>query len=189
LDVPENQEFIEEMDAVVKCPAFFGDPRGTMIGILDDVVVTDDRFIPEDGCLTILNIRNGDEGVYRCSISLLGIVGSRYITVNVLKRDSLTPKIVEPSNPMRVMYRDPLDLTCQLEVQRDDVQYTWTVDTDYEDSHFKIIALGLHRDAYQYLEGNYTCGAVLKFGYDRQVFYVEIQGKSVQAVNFECIIK
>ena len=88
LDVPENQEFIEETDAVVECPAFFGDPPGTMVWVRDNVVITGDRFIPEDGRLTILNIRDGDDGEYRCSLRRLDIVGSRYITVNVLKRNS-----------------------------------------------------------------------------------------------------
>ena len=74
LNVSEYQEFIEETDAVVECPAFFGDPPGTMVWTHDDVVITGgDRFIPENGRLTILNIGNGDEGVYRCAISHLGI--------------------------------------------------------------------------------------------------------------------
>jgi hypothetical protein len=129
-DVPENQEFIEETDAVVECPAFFGEPRGTMVWLRDNAVIdNDDRFIPEDGHLTILNIREGDEGDYRCAIRLLGIVDSRYITVNVLERDSLAPRIIQPMNPIQVAYNDSLDLHCQLAVRRDDVYYTWTVDT------------------------------------------------------------
>jgi hypothetical protein len=187
--VPENryQEFIEETDVVVECPAFLGDPQGTMIWLRDSMVISrminDDQFIPEDGRLTILNIREGDEGVYRCAISLLGIRDSRYITINVLERDTLAPRIVEPSNPIQVMYGDPLDLTCQLEVQRDDVQYTWTVDTNYEDDHFKNTTPALHRDAYRFLGGRYTCKAVNEYGYDEQVFHVRILGKSVHTSN------
>jgi hypothetical protein len=146
-----------------------------------------DRFTTEDGRMRIQNIQRNDGGIYRCSILLLGIVDSRYITVNVLERDSLAPRIVVPSNPIQVMYGDPLDLICQLEEQRDiddlDVQYTSTVDTDYEDNHFKNTTADLHRDAYQFLGGRYTCRAVNEYGYDEQVFYVRILGKSIHANN------
>ena len=176
----ERQEFIEETDAVVECPAFFGDPPGIMIWTRNNMAITDDRFTLEGGQMRIQNIQESDEAVYRCSINLLGIVDSRDITVNVLERSELAPRIVEPSNPIEVMYGDPLDLTCQLEVQRDDVHYTWTVDTDYEDNHFKNTTPALHRDAYQFLGGRYTCKAVNEYGYDEQVFYVRILGKSAQ---------
>ena len=133
LDVPENQEFIRETDAVMECPAFFGDPPGTMIWTLNksktnvDVGIMHERFITEDGRLTILNIHNGDEGVYRCAINRLGIVrvDSRFITVGIVERDNLAPRIIEPLNPIEVVYWDSLDLNCLLEVQRDDVYYTW----------------------------------------------------------------
>ena len=44
-----------------------------------------------------MRIEQKDKGVYKCSISLLGIIDSRlnFITVK-LKRDDLTPKIAEP---------------------------------------------------------------------------------------------
>ena len=174
----ENQEFIEETDAVVQCPAFFGEPPGHMIWTRDDMVqvITDGRFTLEDGRMRIQNIQESDEGIYRCSINRLGIVDQRYITVNVLERDSLALRIIEPSNPIEVMYGDPLDLTCQLEVQRDDVHYTWTVDTDYEDNLFQNTTPSLHRSPYQFLGGFYTCRAENDYGYDQQVFYVRILG-------------
>jgi hypothetical protein len=114
----------EGADAVVECPAFFGDPRGTMIWIPDNVVVTDNRFTPEDAQM---RIQRNDGGIYRCLIHQCVLVDSRLITVAVLERDSLAQRIVEPSNPIQVMYGDPLDLTCQLEEQKDDMQYTWIV--------------------------------------------------------------
>ena len=182
--MPENQEFIEETDAVVECPAFFGDPRGEMVWIRDNLVITaGEKFIPEDGRLTILNIGDGDEGVYRCSLRHLGIVDSRYITINVLEREILAPRIIEPSNPIEVVYGDPLDILCQLQEQRDDVQYTWTVNTGrYEDNHFKNATPTFHRDAYDFLGGRYTCKAENEYGYDEQVFHVRILGKSLQAI-------
>ena len=178
LNVSEYQEFIEETDAVVECPAFFGDPQGNMVWTRDGVLITSDRFTPEDGRMRIQNIQESDEGDYRCSISLQGIVDSRYVTVNVLERDSLAPRIIEPSNPLEVEYGDPLDITCQLEERRDDVHYTWTVDTDYEESHRKNATPSLHRDADEFLGGRYTCKAENIYGYDEQVFHVRILGKS-----------
>ena len=177
LNVSEYQEFIEETDAVVECPAFFGDPQGNMVWTRDDVIVTGDRFTGEDGRMRIQNIQESDGGVYRCSIRLLGIVDSRDVTVNVLERDSLAPRIVEPSNPIEVVYGNPLDILCQLEEQRNDVHYTWTVDTDYEDNHFKNTTPSLHRDAHNFLGGRYTCKAENIYGYDEQVFHVRILGK------------
>ena len=181
LDVSENQEFIEETDAVVECPAFFGDPQGTMIWIRNGVIVTGDRFIPEDGRLTILDIGDGDEGVYRCSIRLLGIVDSRYVTVNVLERDSLAPRIVEPSNPIEVEYGDPLDIMCELEEQRDDVQYTWTVSTGrYEDNHFKNATSVFHRAGHflveLFLHENFQCVLLSNYSQknNKQVFSQQI---------------
>ena len=180
LNVSENQEFIEGTDAVVECPAFFGDPPGNMIWTRDNALITNDRFTLEDGRMRIQNIQENDEGVYRCSINRLGIVDSRYITVNVLERSELAPRIVEPMNPIEVLYGDPLDLVCLLEVQRDDVLYTWTVNSaNFEDSHTRNTTPTLHRDAYQFLGGRYTCKAENKYGYDEQVFYVRILGKSV----------
>ena len=180
LSVDEHQGFVEEMDAVVKCPAFFGNPPGHMTWTRDNMMITDGRFILEDGRMRIQNIQESDEGIYRCSINQLGIVDSRFINVVVLERASLTPRIVEPLNPIEVMYGDPLDLTCQLQEQRDNVHYTWTVDTDYEDNHFRNTTPTLHRDVDQFLGGRYTCKAVNEYGYDEQVFYIRILGKSVQ---------
>ncbi|MGJ8945984.1 immunoglobulin domain-containing protein, partial [Salmonella enterica subsp. enterica serovar Kentucky] len=124
------------------------------------------------------NIQKNDEGVYRCSINRLGIVDSRFINVNVLERSELAPRIVEPMSPIEVVYGGPLYLVCQLEVQRDNILYTWTVDTDFEDNHFKNTTPTFHRDAYQFLGGRYTCKAENEYGYDEQVSYVRILGKS-----------
>ena len=180
LNISEYQEFIEETDAAVECPAFFGDPTGHMIWSRDDRAITDNRFTLENGRMRIQNIQESDEAIYRCSINRLGIVDSRYITVAVLERSELAPKIVEPQNPIEVRYRGPLDLTCELEVQSHNVDYTWTVETDFENSHNKSTTNSLHRDINAFLGGWYTCKAKNEFGYDKQVFYVRITGESVQ---------
>ena len=178
LSVDEHQEFIEETVAIVECPAFFGEPPGHMIWTRDDMVIIDGRFTPEDGRMRIQNIQESDEGTYRCSINRLGIVDQRFVTVTVgvLERDSLAPRIIKPSNPIEVMYGDPLNLTCQLEEQRDDVHYSWTVDTDYEDSHFENTTPVLHRDVHQFIGGRYVCKAENEYGYDEQVFYIRVLG-------------
>ena len=187
LDVPENQEFIEETDAVIECPAFFGDPPGNMVWTRNDmnvhVGIVDERFIPEDGRLTILNISNGDDGVYRCAINRLGIADLRFITVNIVERDSLAPRIVEPLNPIEVVYWDSLDLNCLLEVQRDDVYYTWTVDTSNEFEFFTNAIPSFHRDANKFIGGRYTCRVENNYGYDEQTFFVTILGKIIRPHN------
>jgi hypothetical protein len=175
--VPKNQEFIEETDAVVECPAFFGVPPGNMIWTRDNLVINvDDRFISEDGRLTILNIQENDEGVYRCSIHLLGIVDSEYITVDVLERNSLAPRIVEPLYPIEVVYSDSLNLHCQLEEPMD-VYYTWTVDTSSELRFLTNTTPSFHRDVDKFVGGRYTCRVENNYGYDEQIYFVRILGK------------
>ena len=119
----ERQEFIEGTDAVVECPAFLGAPPGSMIWSRDNMAINDDRFILEDGRLTIQDIRAGDGDVYQCSINRHGIRGTKSITVVVRERNEVVPNIVEPMGPIEVMYGAPLDLTCQLEEPRDNVRY------------------------------------------------------------------
>lgn len=106
--------------SVVEYPAI---SQGTMTLIHDDAVITDDRFTIEDGRM---RIQQNDEGVYRCSISLLGIVDSiaRFKTANILERDGLTPRVIEPPNSIQAVYGDPLDLVC---LQRGNMQSTSTV--------------------------------------------------------------
>ena len=185
LDVPENQEFIEETDAVVECPAFFGDPPGNMVWTCNNtnVGITDERFIPEDGRLTILNIRGDDDAIYGCNLFQvnIGIVASRFITVAVLERDSLAPRIVEPMNPIEILYTDSesLDLHCQLAIEEPrDVVYTWTVDTLSEFTILTNTTPGFHRDAGKFVGGRYTCRVENNYGYDEQIFFVTILGKS-----------
>ena len=139
LNTSEYQLFFEESDAVVECPAFFGDLQGARVICTRDnaMVVTDDRFT-----LSIQNIQQNDStnAVYRCSITTRSHE-SPFITVTVL----VAPRIVEPSKTI--------------------VQVTY--------NHYKNIIPILHRDAHQFLEGNYTCD------YYKQVFYMEILRKSV----------
>ena len=156
-----------------------------MVWTRDTVLITgSDRFIPEDGRLTILNIQQNDEGVYRCSIRLLGIVDSKLITVNVLERNSLSPRIVEPMNPIEVFYRDSLDLHCLLEAPMGEVHYTWTVDTLSELRLLTNTTPNFHRDAGKFVGGRYTCRVEDNYGYDEKVFFVRILGKDNEGLGY-----
>jgi hypothetical protein len=186
LDVPGNQEFIEETDAVVECPAFFGDPPGNMTWTRNNTNVgtTDERFIPEDDHLTILNIRADDDVLYECLLGRHGIIDSRFVTVAVLERSSLAPRIVEPSNPIEVVYWDSLDLHCRLVVPRDDVYYTWTVDTSSEFRLLTNMTPMFHQDIDKFVGGRYTCRVENNYGYDEQIFFVTILGKNHETLGY-----
>ena len=182
MNVKSPQEFIEGTDAVVECPAYFGDPPGRMRWTRNHSrVIRDDRFTLEDGRMIIHNIQEGDEGVYRCTLHGVGDFDSRGITVVVLERDDLAPRIVEPNNTIEVAFGEPLDLLCQLE-RYSAVRYTWTVDTTSEQKHFHNTTPTLHRDAHKFVGGSYICKAENEYGYDEQVFYVRVLGKSVHTV-------
>ena len=130
----------------MECPAFFGDPQG--------VICTHDNATDDRLTLSIQNIQQNDSAIYRCSI-IIRLHESQFITVNILKWDSLAPRIVEPSNSIiQVIY-----------------------------NHYKNTTPTLHRDAHQFLGGRYTCKAENEYGYDKQGFYVRVLGKSVQAIN------
>ena len=148
-----------------------------MVWTRDNGRILNERFIPEDGRLTILNIQNSDNAIYRCSLDRLGIVDSRLITVTVLERSELAPRIVEPRNPIEVMYRDSLDLYCQVEIPKDNFCYTWTVDTLSELSLLTNTTPSLHRNAGKFVGGRYTCRVENDFGYDEQIFFVRLLGK------------
>ena len=173
----ERQEFIEGTDAVVECPAFLGAPPGSMIWSRDNMAINDDRFILEDGRLTIQDIRAEDEDVYQCSINRHGIRGTESITVVVRERNEFAPSIVEPMGPIEVMYGAPLDLTCQLEEPSDNVCYTWDIDTDYERDQVRNTTPTLYREPREFLGGRYTCTAENEYGHDSQVYFVRILGK------------
>ena len=173
----ERQEFIEGTDAVVECPVFLGDPPGSMIWSRDNMAINDDRFIREDGRLTIQDIRAGDKDVYQCSINRHGIRGTKSITVVVRERNEFAPSIVEPMVPIEVMYGAPLDLTCQLEEPSDNVCYTWDIDTDYERDQVRNTTPTLYREPREFLGGRYTCTAENEYGHDSQVYFVRILGK------------
>lgn len=175
-NVSEHQVFTAGSDAVVACPAFLGDPEGEMIWLRDDRIIDDDRFTEDVERLTIQNARIEDSGTYSCSLKRNGIQGTKTINVVVRPRDDLAPRISEPQNPIRVMYREPLDLTCELE-RGENVEYSWTIETDFEENHLNNTTPHLYRDAERFLGGRYTCRAENEYGYDEQLFFVRLLGK------------
>ena len=123
---PNTSEFFKEKDAIVECPAFFGDPQGVICTRDNAMVVTDDRFT-----LSIQNIQQNDStsAVYRCSRTTR-LHELPFITVTILKWDSLVPRIVDRSSSIiQIIY-----------------------------NHYKNTIPTLHKDDHQFLEGNYTCG-------------------------------
>ena len=185
MNVKSPQEFIEGTDAVVECPAYFGDPPGRMEWLhYHSIPITDDRYTLENGRMKIQNIQKDDEGVYRCIVRGMGNFYSKFITVVVLEWDELAPRIVEPNDTIEVAFGEPLDLLCQLKSLSSYgvVRYTWTVNTTLEQNHFHNTTPSFHTNAYQFRGGRYICRAENEYGYDEKVFHVRILSKSVHTV-------
>ena len=174
----EYQVFTEGTDAVVECPAFLGDPPGEMYWFRNDNFVGGDRFIPENGKLTIQNVRLEDAGIYKCSLYRNGVQGETDITVAVQRQNELAPVIAEPQIPILVEYDQPLDLMCQLVAPQSNVQYSWTIDTNFEQNHFANTTPHIHKEPDDFLGGRYTCRAENQYGFDEKVFFVKILGES-----------
>ena len=183
-NVSNYQVFTEGTDAVVQCPAFLGDPEGEMYWLHNNEVITDDnRFIPAAEHLTIQNALVDDSDSYQCVLYRNGVVGITNITVVVQEHSALAPRIVDPVNPIVVMYGQPLNLTCQPVEEKEKVLYTWTVDTPHEHDHFVNTTSRLYREPDDFLGGRYTCRVENQYGYDEQLFFVKILGESVLHLN------
>ena len=175
----EYQVFTEGTDAVVECPAFLGDPPGEMYWFRNDHFVEGDRFIPDNGKLTIRNVGLEDADIYICSLYHNGCQGETYITVDVQRQNKSAPVIAEPQIPILVEYDQPLDLVCQLVARQNNVQYSWTIDTSFEQNHLANRGPRLHKEPNNFFGGRYTCRAENQYGFDEKVFFVKILGESV----------
>ena len=188
-DVPELQVFAENTNAVVTCPAYFGNPpAGTFmrwIKVNEDGSETDARVIsgltPENERLTIHNIRLEENGTtYKCELVKIPTPTlTKTITVEVRPQSEYTPKIVDLRRRITVSYDQAMDLPCQLQEARENVQYSWTIHTDFEHDHLVNSDATLRRERGQFLGGIYTCRAENQFGYDIANFAVKITGKLV----------
>ena len=174
--------FAENTDAVVKCPAHFGNPPAIM-GWIDSsirAIHNDTKFTVENEQLTIRNIRLEENGTtFRCVLirnSPFIYIGQDII-VEVHPRSEFVPKIMDLRRRVKVSYNQSLELPCQLEEARNNVNYSWTINTDFEHDHLVNSNDTLRRDRGQFLGGIYTCRAENEFGYDIADFAVKIIGK------------
>ena len=175
--------FAENTDAVVKCPAYFGNPPSAMMHWVDSnsrAILNDTKFTAKNEQLTIRNIRLEENGTtFRCVLfreSPFLFIGQDII-VEVRPQSEFVPKIVDLRRRVRVSYNQSLELPCQLEEARNNVNYSWTINTDFEHDHLVNSNNTLRRDRDQFLGGIYTCRAENEFGYDIADFAVKIIGK------------
>ena len=188
-DVPELQVFAENTNAVVTCPAYFGNPPADTsmrwIKVNEDGSETDARAIsgltPENERLTIHNIRLEENGTtYKCQlVKIPTLTLTKTITVEVRPQSEYIPKIVDLRRRITVSYDQALDLPCQLQEVRENVQYSWTIHTDFEHDHLVNSDATLRRERGQFLGGIYTCRAKNQFGFDIADFVIKISGKQM----------
>lgn len=188
LEVPPVQKFVDGSDAVIECPAIFGaEPRAEMLWFYqgNTLIMNNNRFTPEDGRLTIHNIRRSDgDFQYTCRLHRDpdGFIGrGRTITVEVIPRHKLAPKINSTMPRVEVTYGQSLNLSCDLEETKGNITYSWTIKTKHE-SNVLTSSSRLHRAPHTFVGGIYTCKAENKFGYDIVDFSVKILGKLTSLV-------
>ena len=115
---------------------------------------------------------------YACLLQLNdGNAFTKTIKVEVIARNELAPRIDDTNRRTEVTYGDPLDLPCFLDEPKDDVIYSWTINTEFEHDHHVNTHANLHREAHEFLGGIYTCRAENEYGYDVVDFVVKVVGK------------
>ena len=185
-NVEELQVFAENTNAVVKCPAYFGNPpTGYMRWIVindgrETAIQNGTRYTAENGQLTIRNIGLEKNGTtYKCELINHSpfVYENKVISVEVRPQSEYVPKIVDLRRRITVSYDQALDLPCQLQEERENVQYSWTIHTEFEHDHLVNYGANLRRDRGQFLGGIYTCRAENQFGYDIADFAIRITGK------------
>ena len=175
--MPEHQRFVEGDDAVIKCPAIFGASTEMYWQKGIHEVTAEGRFTPEKGQLKIESISMDDKDVYKCFLS--DTSHPKTITVDVLPRSEFAPSINDSQRRIEVVYGEPLNLPCLLEEPKENVTYSWTMNTEFERDHLINTRANLYRSSSEFLGGIYTCKAENEFGYDVVDFIVKIVGKSL----------
>ena len=138
------------------------------------------KFTAENERLTIHDIRQGENGsTYRCVLfdQIPYVYETRDIQVKVCRQCECIPKIVDEGRRITVSYDQALDLLCQLQEPREGVQYSWTINTEFEQDHLVNYSANLQRERGQFFGGIYTCRAENQFGYDIADFFVKVTGK------------
>ena len=181
------QIFVENTDAFVKCPVYFGSSPDASISwymINEDgsrtPIQNGTKFRAENERLIINNIRQEENGsTYRCALYNRSpyVYETRDILVKVCRQHECIPKIVDERRSITVSYDQALNLPCQLEEPSEGVQYSWTIHTEFEHDHLVNQGANLQRERGQFLGGIYTCRAENQFGYDIADFAVKITGK------------
>ena len=179
--MPEHQRFVEGDDAVIKCPAIFGASTEMIWQKGLHQVTAEGRFTPEKGQLKIERITMEDKDDYICFLidTNSGDTFKKEITVDVLPRSEFAPSINDSQRRIEVVYGEPLNLPCLLEEPKENVTYSWTMNTEFERDHLINTRANLYRSSSEFLGGIYTCKAENEFGYDVVDFIVKIVGKSL----------
>ena len=148
--------------------------------------INDSRFTAERGQLRIQNIASEDSGSYECFLSdgSPSITHDRIqvITVKVVPRSEYAPKINDSIRRIEMTYGDDLYLPCELEELKENVTYSWTINTDFERDHLIDTRASLHRRSEEFLGGIYTCRVENNYGSDVVDFVVKIVGKKKKFV-------
>lgn len=186
LNVQERQVFTEGTDAVVQCPAFFGNNSEAFMtwsfhgGVM---INRNESYSPENGRLTIRNIRREANGTnYTCSLirqSDSRVLDSKTIRVDILPQSEFAPRIDDSERNIEVVLGKSLNLSCRLkqQIEATAVTYSWTIDTEFEHAVLINTSANLQIEAHRFLGGIYTCRAENEFGYDIADFSVKILGK------------
>ena len=182
LDVPLLQQVAEGRDAIVSCPAYFGNGTGayTYWTYEDGTDISDARFTDSNREeLRIHEVREEDaEQKYKCNlVHNDDIIDTRIIAIEVRPHSVFAPSINDTARRIEVVYGGALDLPCLLDEPKDNVVYSWTINTEFEHDHIVDTHASLHRDSSKFLGGVYTCRAENEFGYDLADFTVKIVGK------------
>ncbi|XP_044749607.1 fasciclin-2 isoform X2 [Coccinella septempunctata] len=121
VSAPENQYPIINTDYTIKCEVK-GNPSPTVDWYKNEVnIVTQERYIVVNGGLTIKNVRESDDGVYRCTAVVIstGQIKSTEIRVEVL----IPPKI-EPIPTVSVTEGESAIVKCKA-TGKPPPKYTW----------------------------------------------------------------
>ena len=178
------QNFTVGENATILCPAFLGDPPGTMTWLRGDTFLSssvDPRYNTRSDMLTIARIRTEDSGVYKCQIyrDIQGLLPERNIAVNVFENSPMAPVINKIGQHRVQSFEHPLDLTCDILSGDEPVTVTWYIRTG-----LTVAAVSnrtLHREPMDYSSGEYRCRATNSHGSDSFNIFVEVQGKCINS--------
>lgn len=116
VDAPVNQYPIINSDYKIKCEVK-GNPTPTVDWYKNEVnIVTQERYIVGEGGLTIKNVRESDDGVYRCTAVVIstGQIKSTEIKVSSVYIQSIRTTTYERSASLLPFYNERHLLDAQI---------------------------------------------------------------------------